>query len=329
MIDYIEDSSPEEPTPEIIAEAALERKKMGMTFIKFDLRSRFVEGRVDGGLIGNHLTDKGIKYMASYVEAVREAVGYEIPLCCDHFGPLSVKDCIRLGNALEKYSLAWLEDMRPWWDIEGNRLITRAINTPTLTGENIFALEPEFREIIDKRAVDIIHPDLNVVGGIRETKRVADYADEKNCIPTAIHYAGSPIGYMACIHAAAAIRDFVALENHSLDIPWWNELVTGLSKPFIEKGYVKVPEKPGLGVDLNPEVITEHLRSPGYFEPTPEWDTPHLGHYNPRRGHDTIHAKKLASIAGAPKNQIDKIAKRMVKENKINMIRARELIIDQ
>lgn len=105
---------------------------------------------------------------------------------------------------------------------------------------------------------------------------IADYAEEKSNMSTAIHYCGSPIDYMACIHTASVIRDFVALENHSLDIPWWKDLVTGLPDALARALAVDVPEKPGLGIDLNPEVIKEHLLYPGYFEPTPEWDLPHL-----------------------------------------------------
>jgi L-alanine-DL-glutamate epimerase-like enolase superfamily enzyme len=324
---YADTPSPKEPTPEGCAEAVLKRKKMGLTFIKFDLGIRLLqENHVPNALIGNQLTKKGIEYLTSCVEIVRETVGYQIPLALDHFGPLSVKDCIRLGKALEKFSPAWLEDMRPWWDIEGNRLITRAIDTPTLNGEVIFALEPHFKEIIDKRAVDIIHPDLCVAGGLRETKRIADYADEKSNIPTALHYCGSPIGYMACVHAAAAIRDFVALENHSLDNPWWKDLVTGLPDPFLKDGYVNVPEKPGLGVDLNEEIIKEHLLYPGYFEPTPEWDMRRRGFYSPRGGHEIQHARKLALTAGATGEIIELIAKKMIKEKEMSVTRARELL---
>ena len=72
---------------------------------------------------------------------------------------------------------------------------------------------------------------------------------------------------MANIHCAAAIPSLIALENHALDLPFWENLVTGLDDPLIVDGYVKVPEKPGLGVDLNYEGIEENLRFPGLFEP--------------------------------------------------------------
>jgi len=278
---YADTPELKEPTPEGFAEAVLERKRMGFTFIKFDLSIGVLRNRIPGALIGNKITDKGIAYIASCVEAVREAVGWDISLAIDHFGPLSVDDCIRLGRALEKFSLSWLEDMRPWTDVEGNREITKSIAAPTATGEDIFGLTG-FREIVDRRAVDIIHPDLATAGGLRETKRIADYAEEMGFMPTALHFAGSPISFMANLHTAAAIHDFVALEHHALDIPWWKDLVRGLTEPLVADGYVAVPEKPGLGVDLNPEVIRDHLRYPGYFEPTPEWDVPKFGFYRPK-----------------------------------------------
>jgi len=89
-----------------------------------------------------------------------------------------------------------------------------------------------------------------------------------------MHIAGSPISFIASVHCAAATENFLVLENHSVDVPWWNELVTGLPNPVIQNGYVEVPEGPGLGIDLNEDIIKKHLdpNDPGYFEPTPEWD---------------------------------------------------------
>jgi L-alanine-DL-glutamate epimerase-like enolase superfamily enzyme len=78
---------------------------------------------------------------------------------------------------------------------------------------------------------------------------------------------------MANVHCAAATENFVALEHHSLDIPWWEDLVTGIDKPIFNKGFVKVPEKPGLGVELNEAVVKQHLHNGElYFAPTTEWD---------------------------------------------------------
>jgi len=87
-----------------------------------------------------------------------------------------------------------------------------------------------------------------------------------------VHYAGSPVGCLANCHMIATINNFVAMENHALDMPWWQDLVQGLPKPIINQGYVTVPDTPGIGVELNDEVVKKHLRHPGYFEPTSNYD---------------------------------------------------------
>jgi len=134
--------------------------------------------------------------------------------------------------------------------------------------------------------VDVIHPDLLTSGGMAETKRIADYA-ERYGIPTALHFAGSPIAFMANLHTAAAIPSFVALEHHGLDLPFWESLVTGLPKDYIQNGYVQVPDKPGLGVDLNLDGIRENLRPPsGLFDETGYWDTPKLAFWQPDKRWD-------------------------------------------
>jgi hypothetical protein len=75
------------------------------------------------------------------------------------------------------------------------------------------------------------------------------------------------------VHTAATIENFLAMECHAVDfLSWWQELVAGLPKPYIDKGHVPVPDTPGLGLELNEAVIKEHLRYPGYFEPTTDWD---------------------------------------------------------
>ena len=224
--------------------------------------------------------------MAGGVAAVRGAVGWEISLCTDHFGHgmMTAKEVIRLGHAVEPYGLAWLEDPMPWWDIDGHKRVTDAINVPTAAGEELY-LWDGFKEMIEKRAVDIIHPDLLTSGGMMETKRIADYA-ERFGLPTALHFAGSPIAFMANLHCAAAISSFVALEHHGLDLPFWEGLVTGLPQNYLEGGYVQVPETPGLGVDLNYEGIEANLRFPGLFEPTEAWNTPKLDFWQPDKRWD-------------------------------------------
>jgi L-alanine-DL-glutamate epimerase-like enolase superfamily enzyme len=274
--------------PKVYGARLKERREKGFTFLKMDLGIDLVEqipgcvtapigvtqrnaARTMHFFTGMELTDKGASMMADYVGQVREVVGWDVPLAADHFGHIGVNSCIRLGKALEKYNLAWLEDMIPWQFTEEWKQITAAVNIPTLTGEDIFLKEP-FIELCNHHAVDIVHPDLASSGGLLETKKIGDYAMETGHA-MAMHFAGTPVSFMANVHCATATENFLALEFHSNEVPWWEDMVTGIDKPIINKGYAAAPEKPGLGIELNPDVVKQHLRpGTGYFEPTTEWD---------------------------------------------------------
>jgi L-alanine-DL-glutamate epimerase-like enolase superfamily enzyme len=219
---------------------------------------------------GIEITDKGIDILFDYVGGVRNVIGMEVPLASDHYGHIGVNSCIRLGKAMEEHQIAWMEDMVPWHFTDLLIEIKNAIDIPLCTGEDIY-LKEEFNKLVDAHAVDMIHPDLATSGGLLETKKIGDYAMEGG-VGMALHYAGSPIGFLASVHCAAATENFLCLEHHGVDVEFWEDLVTGIEKPIVEGGYVKVPDSPGLGIEPNEEVIREHLYEPGYFEPTPEWD---------------------------------------------------------
>lgn len=125
-----------------------------------------------------------------------------------------------------------------------------------------------------KSGIAVIHPDLLTSGGILETKKIGDAA-ENHGVAMAIHMAESPIAAMAAAHVAVATENFLALENHAVDVPWWDDLVTGLSKPIVKDGFIAVPDKPGLGIDdVDDAVISQHLQdgATGIWEPTDQWD---------------------------------------------------------
>ncbi|MEK6782160.1 MAG: mandelate racemase/muconate lactonizing enzyme family protein [Bacteroidota bacterium] len=223
---------------------------------------------------GIQITEKGLEVLAQRVSDVRAVIGDEIPLCTDHYGHFDLNNMIRLGRSLEKHRLAWLEDMVPWQYTEQHKTITDALETPTLTGEDIYLLE-YFKPLIDNHAVDIIHPDLASSGGLLETKRIGDYAEEKG-IAMAMHQAGTPVSFMANVHCAAATQNFLAVEHHSVDLTWWEGLVkTTDGRKLIDKGYAPVPlSAPGLGIELVDEEVKKHLhvKDSTYFAPTKEWD---------------------------------------------------------
>lgn len=228
------------------------------------------------------ITPKGLEEMAKVVDDVRGIVGYEMPISSDHYGHFDLNNAIRLGKTLDKYRLAWLEDMVPWQYTDQWKQISEALDTPTLTGEDIF-LKEGFKDLIEQRAVDIIHPDLASSGGLLETKRIGDYAEDHG-IAMAMHFAGTPVSFMANVHCAAATQNFLALEHHSVDVTWWESLVkTTDGRKLIDKGYANVPlSAPGLGIELVDEEVKKHLnpKDKSYFAPTDEW--------NDKRSHDRL-----------------------------------------
>jgi L-alanine-DL-glutamate epimerase-like enolase superfamily enzyme len=285
----------ESPDPKVYGARLRDRRDQGFTWLKMDLGIDLMKDvpgtitrpkgvSIGGGdntehmFTGIELTEKGVQTMVDYVATVREQVGMEIPLSADHFGHIGVNSCIRLGKALEKYNMAWLEDMIPWKYTDLLKKISDAVNIPLATGEDIYLMEG-FEELAKNHAVDIIHPDLATSGGILETKRIGDMA-QRYGVPMAMHFAGSPVCCMANVHCAAATENFLTLENHSVDVPWWSDLVEGVEKPIVNQGFVTVPEKAGLGITLNDDVMKQHLLEPGYFEPTPQWNT--------ERSHDRL-----------------------------------------
>jgi L-alanine-DL-glutamate epimerase-like enolase superfamily enzyme len=274
--------------PKVYGERLRKRKEEGFTWLKMDLGIDLLEGvagtvtrpegtqlgqggRVQHMFTGMELTPKGVAKMGEYVAVVREQVGWEVPLSADHFGHIGVNSCIKLGKELEKFNLAWLEDMIPWQYTDLLKKITDAVDIPILTGEDIYLKEP-FEELCRNHAVDIIHPDLATSGGILETKKIGDMAQSYG-VAMAMHFAGTPVSCMANVHCAAATENFLVLENHSVDVPWWNDLVEGIEKPIVNKGYIALPDKPGLGITLNEAAVKQHLvPQTGYFEPTTEWN---------------------------------------------------------
>ncbi len=119
----------------------------------------------------------------------------------------------------------------------------------------------------------MIHPDLLTTGGILETKKIGDMAQDHG-VAMAIHMAESPIACMAAAHVAVATESFLALEQHAVDVSWWDDIAVGIP-PICRSGFIEVPDKPGLGIDdLNDEVLRAHLQ-PGVadiWEPTDQWD---------------------------------------------------------
>ncbi len=221
---------------------------------------------------GLHFSEKGLDLLEQYIAEVREVIGPEIPLAIDHVGHISLQDGIRLARRIEKYTPAWLEDVIPWQFADQYRQLQQSTSVPICTGEDIY-LKEGFAPLF-KSGISVIHPDLLTTGGILETKKIGDAAQDHG-IAMAIHMAESPIAAMAAAHVAVATENFLALEYHSADVPWWDDVQIGLPKPIVKDGFITVTDKPGLGIDdLNDDVLMQHLQPgvTGIWQPTDRWD---------------------------------------------------------
>ena len=224
---------------------------------------------------GIHVTEHGLDLLEQYVAEVRAVIGYEVPLAVDHFGHIGLTNCIKLGRRVEKFNLAWMEDMIPWQYTDQYVKLANAVATPICTGEDIY-LKENFKPLLESGGVSVIHPDILTCGGILETKKIGDMAQEYG-VSMAIHMAESPIACLAAVHMAAATENFLACEFHSVEVPWWDDIVIGskLPKPLLSNGFIAVPDAPGLGIDeLNDEVISQHIHPevPGLWESTDQWN---------------------------------------------------------
>ena len=220
---------------------------------------------------GGQITEKGLKRIEDFCAAVREKVGWNIPIACDHVGSFNVETLIKCCQTVEKFKLAWVEDPVPWTYTDDLVRIKNSCNQPICTGEDIY-LASGFKDLFEKRAVSIIHPDPAECGGILESKKISDLATQHG-IATAFHNHNNPTCCFAAVHAAAASEQFMALEIHDCDhIDEFFSVVTGWPKPIISDGFMTVSDAPGMGHDYDLEALMKWAKQPGFFEPTTEWD---------------------------------------------------------
>ena len=243
-------------TPESYARAAREVVDNGFKALKFDLDVPTTQG-VDTA--ARRLDNEAVAHKVSLVEAVRDEIGDDIDLGMDLHWNFTVETAARLGKKLDPFDLAWLEDPVPPEKTDASRRVADQIATPVLTGENLVTAA-QFNDAARAGALDIAAPDVCKCGGLGEFVRIATVCDLYG-IPIAAHNVASPVGTVAGAHAAAAIPNFVAMEYHAREVPWWDDLVvrTGEDGPILADGHIDLPEGPGLGVEIDPDVAADHL----------------------------------------------------------------------
>ncbi|WP_225333540.1 mandelate racemase/muconate lactonizing enzyme family protein [Halomicrobium urmianum] len=242
-------------SPESYAAVAREVVDEGFDALKFDLDVRTEAADT----ATRRLSNDAVEHKVEVVRAVRDAIGSSPALGFDLHWNFSVETAERIARGVEDADLAWLEDPVPPENVDAHRAVTDSTSTPILAGENITRVEG-FLPFLTEQAVDVIAPDLQKAGGLFEFRKIATVADAFD-VPVAPHNISSPIGTMASVHACATVPNAFALEYHAREVDWWDDL-HGRDEPLIRDGEIQVPEEPGLGIDLDPDVVREHA-APG------------------------------------------------------------------
>ena len=224
---------------------------------------------LEGGL----LTERGLSHIVACVEAMKDVLGDEVGLALDCGPGFTVPDAIRLAKAVEPLNIMWLEDMitgdyTPYVQADLYREVTSSTSTPIHTGEQIY-LRQGFQDLIEKKAVNVIGPDPLDVGGIAETKWIAEYADLHGILIAPHGIANGLIGLAAHVHMAATLpRNYIALEYPTGKPEWWYDIVEGLPDPIVKNSFIDVWDAPGLGVSLNVRETRKRLadEDKGFFD---------------------------------------------------------------
>jgi L-alanine-DL-glutamate epimerase-like enolase superfamily enzyme len=240
--------------PEAYAQAARAAVNDGFDAVKFDLdvpsgRSLNQKSR--------HFDDAEIEHKRRLVEAVTDEVSDDAEVAVDLHWNFSPETAERLCRAIEGYGLAWVEDPLPPENTKAMRELKQRVDATILTGENRYGRHG-FRDLIETQAVDFLAPDVPKAGGIAETKKIAEMAETyyQALVP---HNIGSPVATMATLHVGATVPNFVALEYHAREVPWWDDLLVR-EEPLIQDGRIRVPDGPGLGIELDWDAVKAHRK---------------------------------------------------------------------
>lgn len=179
--------------------------------------------------------------------SLRQAAGSSVDIAVDFHGRLTFPNAKRLVKLLEPHQPMFIEEPILPGDADGLREIAECTSIPIAAGERLFT-RWQFQELIEKRAVRIVQPDIAHAGGISEVRRIAAMAESRDIL-LAPHCPLSPVALAASLHIASTCPNFLIQEHVTLG----NTL---LKNPFvIETGHIAVPNRPGLGIELDENKI--------------------------------------------------------------------------
>jgi len=196
------------------------------------------------------------------VAAIRDAVGPDVEIFIEMHGRFSAATAMELARMLEPYQPGWIEEPCPPEDIPSLKKVAEHVNIPVATGERCFT-RYGFREVLESGAPDIIQADIIHAGGFLEMKKIAAMADVRSMV-MAPHNSNGPVCTAASVHFDFCTTNFKVQECFDdFSETWVREAVPGCPVPH--DGYFYAPEKPGLGIELNEDVIKEHPYKEGFF----------------------------------------------------------------
>lgn len=272
LLIYHDTGSPKTPDPAAWVEEAQKSVAYGFKATKFDLdwegRGQWIAGepfQYRGEVFNRGISSLEMEQWVKILEAIRLELGPHYPLAIDLHFNYNMGDSMRFAKMTEDLNLWFIEDPIPPQNADAMARFTRSSPAPTATGENLYSRHT-FRDFIEKQACDIIQPDPQKVGGLLETKKIADWAD-LYYITMACHNMCTPVGTIANGHACAAIKSFVTLESDSVELSYWDDIVQTEGGKVFRDGYLEMTTKPGLGIELNEEVCRAHLaEGSGFFD---------------------------------------------------------------
>ena len=228
----------------------------GFTMAKIDIDNAADPARFDR--VNRTANNTEIDHMVDRVAFMRESLPKSIELAVDMHGRYHLPTAKRVAKELEPFKLVWLEEPVPPENIDAMRDVRQSTHTPICAGENIY-MRWGFREIFEKQALDIIMPDIQKCGGLMEGKKIADLA-QTYYVPIAPHSQASPVGAMATAQMLATVPNFLFVEWHwSHPAQRWERWKHFVKEgDIIQKGYITVPDKPGIGVTMDEEYLKKN-----------------------------------------------------------------------
>jgi L-alanine-DL-glutamate epimerase-like enolase superfamily enzyme len=234
----------------------MKKDKAGWTAFKFEPQRS--NPRVDRAhdAANRLLTSKELRDIAVGFENCRNALGGDYDVICHCHWEYDLRTSIELAEAIAPIKPLWLEDPMPPDFSESWVKLRAASKVPIGMGENL-ARRHGFKDFILQQGCDIVQLDVRNTGGLLESKKIADLAD-LFYLPLAAHNTGSVVCNMATVHWAASVRDFLAAET-VIGLGNWMDDVILHDGPIVKDGHIEVPNKPGLGIELNKDVVKANL----------------------------------------------------------------------